>query len=305
VIKVSLMADQKRDQVIQRLKDWAGDQESIRAMLLTSTRANPNADIDLFSDYDVILVVADILPYFEDRSWLWNFGEVLVVYRDPIQSLYGFGKFACITQYEDGTKIDFTFWPVEILRRVIDNTELPPDLDIGYHVLIDKDDITEGMRLPSYRAYIPSSPTEGEYLEAIEVFFHEATYVAKYLWRDDLMAAKYCLDHVMKMKKLRRMLEWRVECDRNWSLRMKDYGRGLKKVVAPEIWLELENTYVGAGVEENWVALFNTIDLMRKLANDIGSRLGYSYPNDLDRRMMVYLRMVKGLDLEARGFPGG
>ena len=174
-----------------------------------------------------------------------------------------------------------------------------------FKVLLDKDGITEGMKQPSYKAYIPSPPTREEYWETVEVFFHEATYVAKHLWRGDLMAAKYSLDHVMKMIKLRRMLEWRVECDHSWSLGMKDYGRGLKKVVDPVIWLELEGTYVGAGVEENWVALFNTIALMRKLANEVASRLGYSYPIGLDRRMMEYLQRVKGLDLEAREFPSG
>ena len=35
-------------------------------MLLTSTRAPVNA----LSNYDVMLVVEDVRPFFEDRSWL-------------------------------------------------------------------------------------------------------------------------------------------------------------------------------------------------------------------------------------------
>ena len=49
----------------------------VRAMLLTSSRADPKAHLDLFSDYDVILVVTDIHPFFEDRTWLQDFGQVL------------------------------------------------------------------------------------------------------------------------------------------------------------------------------------------------------------------------------------
>jgi len=89
----------------------------VRAMLLTSSRADPKAHLDLFSDYDVILVVTDIHPFFEDRTWLQDFGQVLVVYRDPIRLDYGLEAFAYITQYEDGTKIDFTLWPVETIIR--------------------------------------------------------------------------------------------------------------------------------------------------------------------------------------------
>lgn len=49
------------DDVIRQLIHWAERQDSVRAMLLTSSRANPNALVDRFSDYDVVLAVQDIL----------------------------------------------------------------------------------------------------------------------------------------------------------------------------------------------------------------------------------------------------
>ena len=58
--------------------------ESIRAMLLTSTRAIPHGPLDRFSDYDVILAVEDIHPFYEDRRWLEDFGDVVVAYWDPL-----------------------------------------------------------------------------------------------------------------------------------------------------------------------------------------------------------------------------
>jgi Streptomycin adenylyltransferase len=72
------------DQVVAKLQKWATERASIRAMLLTSTRANPHAIVDPLSDYDIILVVDDIRSYYQDRIWLDNFGEVLVTYWDPI-----------------------------------------------------------------------------------------------------------------------------------------------------------------------------------------------------------------------------
>lgn len=62
--------------MIQRLKQWGEDRDSVRSVILTRSRANPTVEVDLFSDYDVILVVRDVLSYFEDRSWLGDFGEV-------------------------------------------------------------------------------------------------------------------------------------------------------------------------------------------------------------------------------------
>ena len=78
------------------------------------------------------------------------------------------------------------------------------------------------------------------------MFFLEATYVAKYLWRDDMVAAKF-----------------------------------------------IEDTYTGTGPEENWEALYKTIALMRKTATEVGSRLGFPYPQDMDRRTVAYLQKVK------------
>jgi aminoglycoside 6-adenylyltransferase len=67
-------------EVIRRLVSWAEERDPVRAMLLTSTRARPRTPVDVLSDYDVVLVVEDILPFFEDRSWLDDFGRVLVAY---------------------------------------------------------------------------------------------------------------------------------------------------------------------------------------------------------------------------------
>jgi aminoglycoside 6-adenylyltransferase len=284
------------NQVIQQLIEWAKEQRSVRAVILTSSRCAPEAKVDAFSDYDVILAVTDVVPFFSDRSWLSDFGPVLVLYRDPLKPVYGLEQFASITQYENGLKIDFNVWPTDLLRRVADAPELPDELDVGYTVLLDKDGLTAGLKPPTYRAYIPKVPGESAYLTLVEEFFQEATYVAKDLWRDDLVAAKHVLDHNMKLLNLYRMFAWRFELDHNWSIKPGDHGRGLKKHISPDLWARLEETYVGAGLEENWDALFRTIYLFRDVAAEVGKRLGYVYPVELDRRCVQYFEKVKRLE---------
>ena len=292
----------KAQEVIESLIQWAEHQPLVRAMLLTSSRAIPNAPADIFSDYDVILAVRDVHPFYEDRSWLETFGRVLVLYRDPIIFDGSLERFAYVTQYENGLKIDFTLWQVEILQRDVADPQLPAEFDAGYRILLDKDHLTDGLKPPTYAAYIPTPPTETEYQTVVELLFHEATYVAKHLWRDDLMAAKYNLDHGMKLDNLRLMLEWRLEIDHHWSVKPGPYGRRLKKWLSPDLWAELESTYTGAGLEANWEAMFRTVDLFRKVAVEVGERLGYAYPDDLDRRAVAYLQKVKNLDRKAESF---
>lgn len=283
------------DEVIAHLTRWANDRDSVRAVILTSSRAIPDASMDILSDYDPILVVRDVDPFYQDRAWLGDFGPVLVVYRDPLTPYYGFPKTCFVTQYEHGLKIDFSVWPVEILRAIASAPQLPDEFDAGYRVLLDKDGLTRGLNAPTYGGYIPRRPTESEYRTMVELLFHEATYVAKHLWRGDLMTAKINMDYNMKAKDLRLMLEWLIEIDHGWTVKPGPYGRKLKKWLRPDLWAELECTYTGADLEENWEALFRTIVLCRKVAIEVGDCLGFRYPQDLHDRSMAYLQWVKAL----------
>jgi len=287
--------------ILHWLIQWGEDHDAVRAMLLTSSKANPNASVDIFSDYDVVLVVPDIHPFYEDRTWLLDFGEVLVVYWDPIYPMPGYGieQFANVIQYADGLKIDFTLWPVELFRQIAQAPVLPADLDIGYTVLLDKDHLTDGMRAPTHTAYIPTPPTNETYQKVVEDFFSDAPYVAKCLWRDELLPAKWCLDYDMKHLFLRPMLEWRMEIDHRWSVPAGNLGKGLKKRLPPEIWAQLEDTYAGAAIADNWEALYRTLTLFRRVAMDVADHLSYAYPLDLDQRVTAYVQEMQHLE------PGG
>lgn len=94
---------------------------------------------------------------------------------------------------------------------------------------------------------------------------------------------------------MRRMLEWRIEIDHNWSLRPGVYGRRFKQLLPANIWLDLERTYTGPEIEDNWNAFFSTIALFRRVAVEVGDALGYAYPHQLDKRMEAYLNAIRNL----------
>ena len=278
--------------VINKLIRWAEQRDAVRAMLLTSTRAVPNGTVDELSDYDVVLVVEDIHPFHEERSWLKDFGEVLVTYWDPIYSdpQYGLEKFGNVIQYADGLKIDFTLWPLALLQKIVQSPALPAEMEAGYRILLDKDNLTKGIKSPTYTAYIPVPPTKEVYQKAIEEFFSDAPYVAKCLLRGELLPAKWCLDYDMKHVYLRPMLEWLMGLHHNWSLPTGSLGKGLKKKLPPEIWSQLEASYAGADTADNWESLFRTMALFRQVAVEVGKGLGYDYLLDLDERVTAFVK---------------
>ncbi len=50
--------------VLANLVSWAQGRDSVRAVILTSSRAIPEAPMDILSDYDVILVVQKVEPFY-------------------------------------------------------------------------------------------------------------------------------------------------------------------------------------------------------------------------------------------------
>ena len=281
--------------VIDRLVQWAKNQSLVRAMVLESSRASDRASVDILSDFDVLLVVSDTRPFSQDETWLQDFGKILVLFRDKGRT-HGLTTYNRLVLYGDGTKIDYIVWPVALLQRVLSASRLPDLLDQGYQVLVDKDDLAHRLKPPTYTAYIPKKPTEKEYSALVEEFWWETIYVAKNLWRDELVSAKYNLDFVMKFELLRRLLEWRIELDHNWSWKPGAGGRGLKKYLDSRTWGELASTYVGANVDENWDALFQTTALFRRSAIEVSDALGYRYPYELEERVTSYLQSIRNLE---------
>jgi aminoglycoside 6-adenylyltransferase len=272
---------------------WCEDRDDVRAAIVTSTRALPNNATDRFSDLDVILVLTDITTLARHRDWLSDFGEVLVSWRDD-EALAGHPPRTCfVTQYRDGRKIDFTLWPSELLRLITSRSALPDELDVGYRVIVDKDGMAAALSRATHRAHIPRRPSTTDFAALVESFFHEATYVAKHLSREDLLPAKYSLDHVMKQMDLRRMLEWRIEIDHDWTHRPGAYGKALKKMLPPERYRQLERTYVGPELTDNWDALFATIALFREVAMEVANALGLDYCTELDANLSAYLLHIR------------
>ncbi len=288
------------DPIIRKLQSFASANANITAMLMTSTRAIPGGRVDELSDYDIILVVRDTTPFAEDRSWIGEFGDVLVSYWDPIEHDPDTGHrwTSNIVQYANGLKIDFTIWPVEQLTAIAEMDELPAELDAGYVVLADNHSLTAKLLPPSYRAYIPEKPDLATYLQNVNDFFIGVPYVAKCLLRDELLPAKWCLDYDMRDVYLRPMLEWRVEIDHDLSVSTGSLGKGLKKRLPPALWAELEATYAAAGIEENWESLFRLIAFYGRIAREVGASLGYAYPEEFHDRVTAFARTMRSSSLD-------
>jgi aminoglycoside 6-adenylyltransferase len=285
-------------QVLGRAARWASTEDKVRAVILESSRASPNPPLDALSDFDLLFVVSDIEAFKDWSWWLPWYDKPLVQWGEEVESR-GLTQLARLVLYEDGTKVDHTIWPVERLKLEVESERLSDLLDVGYRVIVDKDGQASKLEAPTYTAHIPSRPTEGEYRALVEEFWWESTYVVKNLWRDELFNRKYSFECVMQLDLLRRMLEWRVELDHDWSVAPGVLGRYLKRRLPAELWAEVEATFSGPATEDNWTALYQSGDVFSRVAREVGAALGYSYPEGMEQRMRDYWRKVRQLPLDS------
>jgi aminoglycoside 6-adenylyltransferase len=281
-------------EVLARLLAWGERDDAIRALVLTSSRARQDATVDQLSDYDVIVAVRDVAPFVSDYGWASAYGRPLARWGDESTLLGARTAFRGVV-YEDGVKVDYTFWPDSLLDRVAEADPLPEGLDVGYRVLLDKDGRTSAWAPATYRAHIPAKPSQEEYEALVEEFWWSTTYVAKALWRGEVVFSKFVLDYDAKLGTLRRVLEWQIEIEHGWSVRSGRYGRGLERLLPPDTAAELAATYVGADIEDNWDTLFRTTALFRRVATEVGDALGLEYPQAVDDGVTAHLEAVRAL----------
>jgi len=296
------MAEQEQWHHTERaLTEWAESRSDISAVLLTSTRAVPGALLDAYSDYDVIVVVDRVELFSRDQRWLSEFGEVLIAYWDPLEvdPVSGAVSVSNITQYVNGLKIDFSLWSTQRLSDLLSATTPLDELDAGYRVLVDKRGLTSDLPSPTYSAYVPKRPDRDAFLRLITDFFVGAPYVAKSLLRGQLLPAKWVLDFDMRYNYFVPMLEWRVECDHDWSWKPGSLGKGLRAQLSSEVWAEFESTFTGPDDQANWEALSAMMGLFGQVAREVADSLGFSYPQDLEDRVARHVQRMRAGDFAA------
>mgnify|MGYP006301961727 CR=1 FL=1 len=274
-------------EVLSYFKKWARKNDLIRAAVLTSSRANPEAEVDFLSDYDIELYVSNLRGFKKSDEWLDEFGSIMVRWPFKPRST-GFKDGNWITRlvlFNDGLRIDF---------QITEQLKIEKDAyKNAYQVLIDKDGITKELEKPTYSEFIIKKPEQEEYETLVNEFWWNAYYVPKYLWRDQLPFAKYMLDYTLRYSYLHQIIDWYIGLENDWAVETGALGKNFKDYLSKEKWKKWEETYAGADIEDNWRAFFIMTDYFRELARKVGDKLNYNYPDQVDKEVIKFCREIR------------
>ncbi len=272
----------------------ARQDERIRAVAMNGSRTNPNAPKDIFQDYDIVYIVTDVASFTADHAWVDVFGELMIMQLpDEMTAVPSepTNRFAYLMQFADGNRIDMTLVPVEEAEAYSSEDKLTM-------VLLDKDGCFPLLPAPSDEEYWVKRPTAKAFADCCNEFWWVAPYVAKGLWRREILYAHEHLDRYVK-DMLIMMLSWQVGIQTDFTVSVGKCGKYLEQYLAPELWRALLATYADGSYEDVWRALFATCDLFRTTATNAAAHFGYEYPHDDDQRVSAYLRRVRELPADA------
>lgn len=280
---------EKKD-VLQDVKEYAKNNNDIKALLITSSTVNPHAKTDIFSDLDLVIVTDNPQKFSNNKEWRAEFGDILVSFNDNFK-LEEIKTYTRLVLYQDHIRIDFSIWPVKLIKKLTTYDKLPDYLDIGYEVLYDKNNLTEKLKRPTYQAFKTKIPSEEQYRKTVNNFWWDITYIPKYLWRDQFYFMKY-MDYFIKFNLLQPMVEWLIGVENNWAVNPGKCGSKFQEYLSEEDWNQLETTFSGYDREENWQAMFKMMEFFQKAAKKVGKSLGYEYPQQLDDDVTEYVNKV-------------
>jgi aminoglycoside 6-adenylyltransferase len=280
--------------MLELILEVARDDERIRVVIMNGSRANPAAPMDIFQDFDIVYLVTDVAPFRCNLQWIERFGELMILQlpddmEDPQSS--DDGGFTYLMQFTDGNRIDLGICPLE---KVGDFTG-----DSLSVLLLDKDGVVGPLDPPSDRDYLPQPPTAKQFTDCCNEFWWVCPYVAKGLWREEILYACTMLDQVLR-EQLMKMLAWHIGVQTGFQRNPGKYGKYFQRYLEPELWRMLEATYANASYERTWDALFAMCDLFEQVTLPIAGRFGFDYPQDDAARVRAHLEHVRVLPRDAK-----
>ncbi len=275
------------EEVIALILNFAKNDNRVRAVLLNGSRANPHAKKDRFRDFDITYIVTEIKSFINDHSWIDVFGDRLIV-QLPKEMIIGDKgnnySFEYLMLFKDKNRIDLTLFPLDKIK-----TEF--HLDSLAILLLDKDNIFEKSSPSNDKDYLILPPTEKEFIDCCNEFWWVSTYVAKGLWRNEIIYAKQMLEIPVRTMFLK-IIEWYIGIEMNFTVSFGNEGRNMKDLIPGNLYDKILSTYPDSRIENIWNSLFMMTELFHDLANKIAKRMSFNYNEEEEQNINEYLIWV-------------
>jgi aminoglycoside 6-adenylyltransferase len=274
----------------------AKQDDRIRAVFLNGSRANPNAKKDCLQDYDIVYIVTEMDSFLQNHAWVDVFGDRIIMQMPEAMTAFPpslGGRFTYLMQFTDGNRIDLCLVPLSQKKQYLSEDSLTI-------LLLDKD---ESYTLPnsSDSGYFVKSPTQAEFSDYCNEFWWVSTYVAKGLWRNEILYATEHLNAIVR-KMLLQMLSWKVGIQHDFQVNIGKCGKYLDRYLNQTEWEQFTHSFGNGDIEHTWNALFTVCELFQANAKYVAEHFHFAHDTAEEERVLRYLRHVQQLPKDATSF---
>lgn len=273
---------------------FAKADERIRAVYMNGSRTNLNVPKDIYQDYDVVYVVTETESFIKDKSWLTIFGRPLIIQEPDLNDVqtgivndqYDFSRrYVWLMLFDDGNRVDLSIEIKEEAEKNIREDKLTV-------ILLDKDKFLPEIQLPTDEDYHVKRPIESQYYACCNEFWWCLNNVAKGIARDELPYSMKMFNHYVR-DMLDKMVEWYIGINTNFSVSAGKMGKYYKKYLPSELYEMYAKTYSDRNYDNFWAAIFIACGLFRNTALAVANYFGYTYNDQEDKNIVIYLNNVK------------
>lgn len=271
-------------EMLELIINTAKEDERIRGVIMSGSRADTHAPKDIYQDYDIIYFVTDVAPFWNNTAWLEEkFGGISLLQTPEIMSLIppdNDGSFVFLTIFEDGNRIDL-------------NITSDPYIDDGEPVivLLDKTGELSGIK-PREDFWYIKTPAEKLFHDCCNEFHWCLNNVAKGIARDELPYVMEMFNNYVR-NGLNIMTDWYIGAENDFKVSAGKMGKYYKKYLPEELYKMYAATYSDSDYDNIWRAVFTACALFRRLAEAVAEKFGYTYNISEDENIIDYMNKVK------------
>ena len=282
-------------EMLELMVGVARKDERIRAVYMNGSRTNRMIGKDIFQDYDIVYVVRENRPFYEDTGWIDVFGERLYMQRpDEVDRCNGLDVdfdrcYGWLMQFRDGNRLDLHVVPIGEANVQDDRLCV---------ILLDKDGILPEIPEPSDEDYRIRKPTQREFRACCNEFWWGLNNVAKGLWREEIPYV-HRMFYEGSHSQLMKMLNWKVGYETDFRVSTGKASRFLKDYLDDEVWNRFLETYIGGSMADIWKSVFVMCDLFSDVARELAERRGHEYDAEEAEAARAFLSHVRTLPRDA------
>lgn len=282
-------------EMLELIVGVARKDDRIRAVYMNGSRTNRKIGKDIFQDYDIVYVVRENRPFYEDTGWIDVFGERLYMQRpDEVDRCNGLDVdfdrcYGWLMQFRDGNRLDLHVVPIGEANVQDDRLCV---------ILLDKDGILPEIPEPSDEDYRIRKPTQREFRACCNEFWWGLNNVAKGLWREEIPYV-HRMFYEGSHSQLMKMLNWKVGYETDFRVSTGKASRFLKDYLDAEVWNRFLETYIGGSMADIWKSVFVMCDLFSDVARELAEHRGHEYDAEEAEAARAFLSHVRTLPRDA------